>query len=70
MGCLSIHWDNFTFTNLKDLSGWVFGDKGYLMNKEKLTFVEYNGMIHFIAKPRNNTKKEKQKFMSDQAKNV
>ena len=44
------------FYLLKDLSGWVFGDKGYLMNKEKLAFVEYDGMIDFFAKPRNNTK--------------
>lgn len=53
------------FYLLKDLSGWVFGDKGYLMNEEKLAFVEHDGEIDFFAKPRTNTKKARKKQMSD-----
>ena len=42
------------FYLLKDLSGWVFADKGYLMNEAKLAVVEYEGQIDFFAKPRKN----------------
>ena len=58
------------FYLLKDLSGWIFGDKGYLMNEEKLAFVEYDGTLDFFAKPRNNTKKANQKFIPDEAKKM
>lgn len=48
------------FRLLNDLSGWVFGDKGYLMNAQKLRFVEHEGERHFCAKGRKNAKKSKQ----------
>lgn len=35
-----------------DMVGWVFGDKGYLLNTEKQAFVEYQGQVIFAAKPR------------------
>lgn len=40
----------FHLTN--DLVGWVFGDKGYLLNSEKQAFVQYEGRVFFAAKPR------------------
>lgn len=46
------------FYLLKDLTGWVFGDKGYLMNDEKLAFIEHDGKINFFAKQRNKSKKK------------
>ena len=49
------------FYLLKDLSGWVFGDKGYLMNEAKMAFVEYNNEVDFFAKPRNNAKNKSPK---------
>lgn len=58
------------FYLLKDLSGWVFGDKGYLMSQAKMDFVEYDGTLEFFAKPRSNTKKSNQKFMPDEAKKM
>ena len=58
------------FYLLKNLSGWVCGDKGYLMNKDKLAFVEYEGILDFFAKPRNNTKKANQKYVPDEAKKM
>lgn len=42
----------FYLTN--DLVGWVFGDKGYLVNAEKQAFVEHEGRVFFAAKPRSN----------------
>ena len=47
---------------------WVFGDKRYLMNKEKSAFVEYDGRLYFFEKPLNNTKKANQKYILDEAK--
>lgn len=35
-----------------DVVGWVFGDKGYLLNAEKQAFVEEQGRVFFAAKPR------------------
>jgi hypothetical protein len=58
------------FYLLKDLSGWVFGDKGYLMNQAKMDFVEYEGTLDFFAKPRNNTKKANRKSIPDEAKKM
>lgn len=58
------------FYLLKDLSGWVFGDKGYLMSQAKMDFIEYDGTLDFFAKPRNNTQKSNQKFMPDEAKKM
>lgn len=45
----------FDLTN--DLAGWVFGDKGYLLNLEKLEFVQHQQQLHFAAKPRKAMKK-------------
>lgn len=56
------------FYLLKDIVGWVFADKGYLMNDEKLTFVENGGQIDFFAKKRSNAKKKNTKTMPDEAK--
>lgn len=58
------------FSLLKGLKGWVFGDKGYLMNKEKLDFAECDGALDFFVKPRNNTKKKKLKPIPDEAKKM
>ncbi|GAB3991939.1 IS982 family transposase [Spirosoma daeguense] len=44
----------FDLTN--DVAGWVFGDKGYLLNVEKQAFVEYEGQVFFWAKPRQGMK--------------
>lgn len=55
------------FYLLKDLNGCVFGDKGYLMNQDKLAFVEYEGRLDFFAKPRSNAKKVSQKQIPDEA---
>lgn len=35
-----------------DLVGWVFGDKGYLLNTEKKDFLERQGELFLAAKPR------------------
>ena len=35
-----------------DLVGWVFGDKGYLLNTEKKDFLERQGEMILAAKPR------------------
>lgn len=42
----------FYLTN--DLVGWIFGDKGYLLNAEKQAFVEHEGRVFFAAKSRSN----------------
>lgn len=55
------------FYLLKDLSGWVFGDKGYLMNEAKMAFIEYNNEVDFFAKPRSNAKKKSAKEIPLQA---
>ncbi len=44
----------FELTN--DVVGWVFGDKGYLLNAEKQAFVEQEGRVFFAAKPRQGMK--------------
>lgn len=49
------------FNLLNDISGWVFGDKGYLMNEEKLHFAQHDDKIVFYAKDRKNTSKAKAK---------
>jgi len=38
------------------ISGWVFGDRGYLINEEKKWFVEQDGRIIWSAKQRRNAK--------------
>ena len=58
------------FYLLKDLSGWVLCDKGYLMNNEKLAFVEYEGTLDLFAKPRNNTKKANHEFVPNETKKM
>lgn len=40
----------FHLTN--DLVGWVFGDKGYLLNADKQAFIQQEGRLIFAAKPR------------------
>jgi len=40
------------------------------MNKDKLAFVEYDGMIDFLAKLRNNTKRANQKYIPDEVKKM
>ena len=43
----------------KDLKGWLFGDRGYLLNEEKKTFLEKDGLLQIFAKCRKNMKKQK-----------
>jgi hypothetical protein len=45
----------FNLTN--DLAGWIFDDKGYLLNLDKLEFVQRQQQLHFAAKPRKAMKK-------------
>ena len=45
----------FDLTN--DLAGWVFGDKGYLLNVDQLELVQHQQQLHFVAKPRKAIKK-------------
>lgn len=45
----------FRLTN--NLLGYLFGDKGYLMNEEKKAFVEHDGDLCCITKSRKNSKK-------------
>ncbi len=58
------------FHLFKGIKGWIFGDKGYLMNGEKLDFIEHNGEIDFFAKPRKNTKQKPKKEMCEEAKRM
>lgn len=44
----------FHLTN--EVVGWVFGDKGYLLNKEKQAFVEHENQVFFCAKKRKGMK--------------
>ncbi len=44
------------FDLTKDVVGWVFGDKGYLLNVEKRVFVEQQGQVFFAAKARQGMK--------------
>jgi len=44
----------FYLTN--DVVGWVFGDKGYLLNVEKQAFVEHENRVFFVAKKRKGMK--------------
>lgn len=48
-------WVLFRLTN--ELEGFLFGDKGYLMNEEKKAFVEHDGRLCCITKNRKNSKK-------------
>jgi hypothetical protein len=45
----------FRLTN--ELEGFLFGDKGYLMNEEKKAFVEHDGRLCCATKSRKNSKK-------------
>jgi hypothetical protein len=56
------------FKLLNDLDGWVFGDRGYLLNEERLAFAQYDGKIDFFAKPRKNMKQKNKQFMPQLAK--
>lgn len=42
----------------KDLTGWLFGDKGYLLNEAKKDLINRAGMFHLFAKCRKNMKKQ------------
>jgi hypothetical protein len=56
------------FNLLNDISGWVFGDKGYLMNDEKLVFAQHDDQVIFCAKDRKNVSKAKAKKLPVMAK--
>lgn len=45
----------FSLTN--ELNGFLFGDKGYLMNEEKKAFVEHEDRLCCVTKSRKNSKK-------------
>lgn len=42
----------------KDLFGWLFGDKGYLLNEAKRTLIERDGLLKVFSKSRKNMKKQ------------
>lgn len=44
------------FELTKNLVGWVFGDKGYLLNADKKAFVQGDGQLNWGAKPRKGMK--------------
>jgi hypothetical protein len=44
----------FLLTN--KLKGYLFGDKGYLMNPEKKSFIEHEGRLSCITKSRSNSR--------------
>jgi len=46
------------FALTKELMGYFFGDKGYLLNEEKRTFLERDGALRFITKVRKNMKQQ------------
>jgi hypothetical protein len=46
------------FTLTKNLMGWLFGDKGYLLSEEKREFLERDGLLKIFSKCRKNMKKD------------
>ena len=46
------------FQLTQELYGWIFGDKGYLLNSDKRVFLERDGAIRFFTKVRKNMKKQ------------
>ena len=46
------------FLLTKDLFGWVFGDKGYLLNEAKKELLEREGALKIFSKCRKNMKKQ------------
>lgn len=46
------------FLLTKDLLGWIFGDKGYLLNPDKKALLEREGALKFFTKCRKNMKKQ------------
>lgn len=44
------------FTLTKDLMGWLFGDKGYLLSEEKRELLERDGLLKIFSKCRKNMK--------------
>lgn len=53
--------DNNTFILLRIaqyLMGWIFGDRGYLLNPDKRAFLEKEGLLRFFSKCRKNMKKQ------------
>lgn len=46
------------FSLTKDLLGWLFGDKGYLLSQVKKDLLERNGALKIFSKCRKNMKKQ------------
>lgn len=46
------------FVLTKDLLGWLFGDKGYLLNQAKRALLERDGALTIFSKCRSNMKKQ------------
>ena len=46
------------FCLTKDLMGYFFGDKGYMLNKEKKTFLEREGELKFVTKDKKEHEKD------------
>ena len=46
------------FLLTKNLKGWLFGDRGYLLNIEKRDLLERDGLLHIFSKCRKNMKKQ------------
>jgi len=42
----------------KNLKGWLFGDRGYLLNEEKRDLLERDGLLRIFSKCRKNMKKQ------------
>ncbi len=50
------------FRLTKNLFGWIFGDRGYLLNEDKRAFLERNGELSFFTSVRKNMKKQQMPF--------
>lgn len=46
------------FRLTKELLGYFFGDKGYMLNEDKRNFLERDGELKFVTKVRKNMKKQ------------
>lgn len=46
------------FILTKNLMGWLFGDKGYLLSKDKKEFLERDGILKIFSKCRRNMKQD------------
>lgn len=52
------------FMLTKGLSGWLFGDKGYLLNEAKRDLLEKGRLLNIFAKSRRNMKKQEIPFQA------